>query len=97
MYRDGGNYKQYGEVIFSNDTNLGLSFIDEHIKNHLIDQLFFYPHQLGLKDLRYFPWDSGLDHMFHEYVEIEETAEPAKGTDVAEFLQMAKTKATDPH
>jgi hypothetical protein len=70
LYRDAGNYKQHGEVVFSNKTKLSPSFVDENIKKYLFDNMYFYPNQLGLKSLHFFPWDHEFDHLFHEYVEV---------------------------
>ncbi|MBS1778255.1 MAG: hypothetical protein JST70_02955 [Bacteroidetes bacterium] len=90
LYRDGANYKQFGEVIFSNPSAMDLAKVDEQIRKQLIDNEWFYPAEWGLKDLHYFAWDDELDHLFHEYIGIFPTDEPATEMDISAFLQKIK-------
>jgi len=90
LYRDAANYKQFGEVIFSNPSAMELATIDAQIRKQLIDNEWFYPAKWGLKDLHYFAWDVELDHIFHEYIGIFPTDEPATEMDVRAFLEKIK-------
>ena len=87
LYRDGGNYKQFGYVVFSNTLQKPLPVIDEIITSNLIDGLWFYADKWHLKDLHKFLWDNNLDHNWHEYESIEECEENVTNGDIAAFLQ----------
>ena len=41
LYRDGANYKNYNEVIFSNPNNRPVGEVDAIIKEGLIDRTWF--------------------------------------------------------
>jgi len=87
LYRDGGNYKNWGEVIFLNSGNRSLSEVENFIEGFLIDSEFFYAEDWGVPDLHFedFPWDDEIDHDWHQYQKISPTEEP--GTyDLEEFL-----------
>lgn len=87
LYRDGANYKQFGEVIFSNPSAMDLAIVDAQIRKQLIDSEWFYPAKWGLNDLHYFAWDDEIDHQFHEYIGISTTEELSDGADIASLLQ----------
>lgn len=87
LYRDGGNYKQFHEEIFTNNSNLSLEYIRNVIHTCLIDQEYFYVQDWQLKDLHLFYWDEELDHNLHEYEGIEETMEDATNIDITQFLK----------
>ncbi len=77
MYRDSGNYKNYGFIIFKNPEKLSLIFIEQEIRKRLIDAEFFEPSKVKIPQLvnNDFPYDSDLDHSWNEFVSIEETDE----------------------
>lgn len=77
LYRDAGNYKNYGHVIFANPNNFSLEQVMELIKPKLIDGQWFYTKEWGLPDLYFDRWDQELDHGFHEFEGVEFTDEKA--------------------
>ncbi len=77
LYRDAGNYKNYGQVIFANPNNLSLEQVTELIKSKLIDGQWFYAKEWGMPDLHFDRWDEELDHGFHEFEGVEFTEEAA--------------------
>lgn len=73
LYRDGGNYKDWGSVVFANPDNYSLPEAETIIKPKLIDETFFYAEEWGLPNLR---WDIGIDDpTWHEFVSLEFTDE----------------------
>src|SRR5690606_1346312 len=52
LYRDAGNYKQHGSVVFGNPNNRRLNEVDQRIRAALIDGEFFVARHWGLPDLR---------------------------------------------
>lgn len=91
MYRDGANYKQFGNVVFTNTQQLSIDYINKRISEKLIDSLWFYAGQWGLKDLHHFDWDEEIDHMLHEYEDVELTNEEPTNGDIADFLLTIKS------
>jgi hypothetical protein len=75
LYRDAGNYKLYGEVIFSNHKDSTVSEIESQIRKHLIDGEYFNPTEWGIVQLRFEEHDEELDHDWHEFEGIEVTSD----------------------
>ena len=75
LYRDASNYKQHGEVILSNETQLTVVEILTQIHSLLSDGLFFIAQQVQLEE-RFFAVVNEDDHPWHEYVQVEATTDP---------------------
>lgn len=89
LYRDGGNYKTFGSIIFINPTGLSINEIEQKLRDKLIDDCFFDPKILQVPALKHsnFSYDPELDHNFNEFESIEETVEMATGKrTINEFL-----------
>lgn len=86
-YRDAGNYKQFGSVIFSNSKKLTLDDATHLIQKKLISGEFFVPKDWDLPVLYFHPYDATLDHEYHEFENWEETFEKfSDPRDVSVFL-----------
>lgn len=95
-YRDYGNFKNYGRVVFSNRGDLTLPIIQQRIEDSLIDAEFFRSQDLRIPELsfREFPFDPDLDHTFHEFCAVSESNQPATDDlqrDISEFLQQLES------
>lgn len=87
-YRDAGNYKQFGSVIFSNPNRLSIEKATKLIQEKLISDEFFVPKNWNLPSLHFHSHDPELDHDYHEFESWEETWEmPTDQRDVHEFLR----------
>lgn len=87
-YRDAGNYKQFGSVIFSNLKRLSKEKATKLIQEKLISDEFFVPKNWNLTPLHLQPHDPELYHAYHEFESWEETFEKANDSrDVREFLE----------
>lgn len=75
LYRDAGNYKNYGQVIFDNPHSLSINEFEELIRTKLIDGQWFYTKDWKLPDLHFKKWDDELDHSFHEFENLSPTEE----------------------
>lgn len=51
LYRDAGNFKNWGEVIFSNPLNFNIKFIALMAEKILIEQPYFVAINAGIPDL----------------------------------------------
>jgi hypothetical protein len=91
LYRDGSNYKQHGEVIFSNEGLLPLAEVEKQIRRALNDGEFFIARQVHLEEC-FFTSLYDDDHPWHEYAGIEWTTDPPfdpnsdHARDIEEFL-----------
>jgi hypothetical protein len=75
LYRDSGNYKLYGDVIFSNQEAVLVVDIESQIRKCLIDGEHFDPIEWDIVPLRFEVYDDELDHDWHEFEKVEETQE----------------------
>lgn len=77
LYRDGANYKNYNEIIFFNPNSKPAKEIESIIKKVLIDETWFVAKDWDLPDMHFLqdPYDSEIDHSWHEFELIEETSE----------------------
>jgi hypothetical protein len=96
LYRDGANYKQFNEVVFSNPSDLTVKEIEETIKEKLIDSQWFVAKDWGLPNLHFkeYAWDSEIDHDWYEFESIKETLElVTTESNIEDFLSLInKTK-----
>lgn len=73
MYRDAGNYKQFGEIIFGNSELLSVCEIKDAAKIAAFDELWFNPKKINVHPLHAYVYDNDLDHDLHEILDFEET------------------------
>ena len=71
LYRDGGNYKNFGFVIFDNHDNLTLEEIEMLIKSKLIWDTWFYAKEWNLPDLCFANLDIDDNPTWHEFENVE--------------------------
>ena len=93
LYRDAGNYKTYGSVVFLNPNKLAVGEIEPALRSKLIDEVFFDPKTLGVPALRHseFTYSSEMDHSWNEFESLEETDEDAvDNRRIDELLLVAK-------
>ena len=91
LYRDGGNYKKYDYVIFSNPDNIGLSQIEVLIHVKLIDDTWFYANDWKLPELFFDTFHFRVDPTWHEFESIEYTDElPNSLISLYEFIETVK-------
>lgn len=90
LYRDGGNYKNYGFVILSNPGNLALTEVEKLIRNKLIDGEWFYPEEWGLPEL-FFDWvDFRVDPTWHEFGNVENTCQSISRDTISKVARNSK-------
>jgi len=93
LYRDAGNYKVYGEVIFLNFETKPLSELESILRSRLIDFEFFDPDTFQIPRLSHkeFPFNPKLDHSWNEFVSLELSLESATSSlTFSEFVQLVK-------
>lgn len=81
LYRDGGNFKNFGNVVFSNLEDIDTEFLLKAISEALVDGTFFEARAVEIPNLffEHLPFDPDLDHGWHEFERLQAT--PAAITD----------------
>ena len=74
LYRDAGNNKNFGFVIFANPGKLPTDQLKDTIVARLIDGEYFDHEAICVPDL-YFPIKNADDHSWHEFDNLETTTE----------------------
>ncbi len=82
LYRDGANYKQFNEVIFTNPQNVPVSEIEKSIKSFLIKGTWFFADNWSLPNQFFddYMWNNEIEHNWHEMECIKETTLDATET-----------------
>ena len=62
LYRDAGNFKSWGEVVFSNPHDVRADTIASMADQFLIDHAFFVAAKVDVPDLRFAEFIEVLDH-----------------------------------
>lgn len=71
MYRDAGNFKNWGEIVFSNPRDVPLNILSTNTKQALLDELYFDASTVGVPDLFFNDFDEDLDHEWHEFESLD--------------------------
>jgi hypothetical protein len=89
-YRDWGNFKRYGAVVFQNQHRISIDEVSQRVLSASIDGQFIDASQLGLPELffRDSPFDPDLDHGLHEYCSVSETELPANDASSRDILDL---------
>jgi hypothetical protein len=92
LYRDGANYKSWGEVIFSNPEQLPLNKIEERLVNVFPPNKLFVASQVSIPEVFLFLKGkfTKFDHCFHEFDCVETCEDDSTdllGRSISDFLQ----------
>ena len=91
IYRDSGNYKNFGSVVFNWDEQINIENLADLIRSKLIDGIWFYASQWHVPDLHFSTWDDEIDHTFHEFEMLEYTEEnPDALLSLSAFAELVK-------
>lgn len=66
LYRDAGNFKNWGKVVFSNPNGIAVNDVASIAEKALIDKTYFVASKVGVPDLRFAEYIPHLDHDWHE-------------------------------
>ena len=89
LYRDAGNFKNWGEFIFKNKNNIELKLLERKVRKILIDGEFFIAEIAGVKKLNFPEHIRELDHDWHEFHSLEDTEENVNdenNRDIVDFI-----------
>lgn len=90
LYRDAGNFKNWGEIVFLNPRNINPALAAAMAEKVLIDHAYFVAAKAGVPDLHFAEHDEELDHDWHEvhaFHATEDVPNDPQGRDVEEFIE----------
>lgn len=67
LYRDAGNFKQFGSVVFDNKECIPTDVLKNQFRTTLIDGQHFVAADVGIPNLWVCAYDAELDHEWHEF------------------------------
>ena len=80
LYRDAGNDKQWGRVVFANPESLALEVAEARLCAACDSHEFFVARQVNLEELYFEDFDDELDHGFHQFSKLEPTTDVTTDT-----------------
>lgn len=98
LYRDGGNYKKWGKVIFANPDRLDIDLVERELRHAFWVDGLFVAGQIRVPEVFLWAGDefSSDDHCYHELDgarSTENSADDAHHRSIREFLAEATEEA----
>jgi hypothetical protein len=98
LYRDGANYKSWGEVVFANPENLALDEIEKTLINAFLSGELFIASQISIPEKFLFLDGKFIkdDHCYHEFDNVEgceESPTDSLGRSITAFLSEVNSVA----
>ncbi|WP_289053373.1 hypothetical protein [Carboxylicivirga marina] len=89
LYRDEGNYKTYGEVIFSNPKQLSVEYITQRIESNLIEGSWFEPNKWNIPRFSFHQHNPfGIyDLLWYEFDCLSQCHETSNSNSIDDFLE----------
>ena len=88
LYRDSGNYKQFGHKDFSNPTGLSAEEVKRMLEQYLIDGMYFYPEEIGITKFRFHRYCD--DYSWYEMEGVEEAEGRTRKETIQDFIDRLK-------
>jgi len=96
LYRDGGNYKNYGSCVFKNPDNLSVDEIERRLEIAFLNRLHFIAEQVELPELFHDDYPTTDDVSFHEYSGVELSKEDESDSSqrtIKEFVEKVEKES----
>lgn len=94
LYRDAGNFKNWGEVVFSNPHAVPADVVASMAEKVLIDRTFFVATKAGVPDLHFVEYSEELDHGWHEvhaFLPTDKPSNDARARNIEEFVEALRS------
>ena len=99
LYRDAGNFKNWGEVVFANPRNICADRAAAMAEKALrIDSLYFVASEVNVPDLHFEELSEALDHDWHEvhtFQVTDDAPNDPQGRDIEAFFQLLQRSSRD--
>lgn len=86
IHRDSGNYKNFGHKDFSNPKDLSVDAVRERVEQSLIDGIYFYPEEVGIKKFRFHRYCD--DYSWYEMERLEVVEGKTKKETIDDFINL---------
>ena len=97
LYRDAGNYKNFGYAVFSNPESISVDEIKDKLEKAFKHEMLFIADQVDLQELFFEDFPSDDDISFHEFDGLEVTDEArndlSKRT-IKQFVELIKSESS---
>lgn len=91
LYRNASNYKEFGQLIFTNPNNLDSGKATSILKSKLIDKEYFYPTKVSVS--KFNKCDYEFEMEWYEFIQISSTEEnPTENINIESFISTFNTK-----
>jgi hypothetical protein len=94
LYRDAGNFKNWGEVVFSNPSNISVESVAAMAaETFRVGPAYFVASQMGVPDLHFPERDEELDHDWHEvhaFHSTDDDQSDPQGRNFETFIELLK-------
>jgi hypothetical protein len=98
LYRDAGNFKNWGEVVFSNPNEVPADAAALMAEKVLIDHAYFVAGRAGVPDLHFSECNEELDHSWHEahaFLSTDEQPTDAWTRNIEEFIESLRSASIE--
>jgi hypothetical protein len=98
LYRDAGNFKNWGEVVFSNPRDIPVGLVSAIASEFLIDRTFFVAVKAKVPDLHFAEFNENLDHGWHEthaFRSTDELPNDSRNRNIEEFIQALRSASIE--
>ena len=98
LYRDAGNFKRWGEVVFANPRRMTVEAVAGVVDTVLVDHCYFDASVAGVPDLHFPEHIDALDHGWHEVHEFVATSDApndAQSRTIEEFVTVLLERTTN--
>ncbi len=75
LYRDSGNYKNWGDVVFSNKNNISVELLSSLFRELFESGIYFNAAAINVQDLHFSEYNPTTDHSFHEFHKLTNTSD----------------------
>ena len=93
LYRDAGNFKNWGKIIFSNRKGHSAHYLKQQARKVLIDGEFFVADKANVPNLQFEEHITTLDHDWYEFYSFEPSIispNDSLGRDIEAFIEVLK-------
>ena len=94
LYRDAGNFKNWGALVFANPHNITAEAVTAYAENVLIDRTYFVASKACVPDLHFADPIEHLDHDWHEFHSFQptdETPNDSENRDIEQFVEALRS------
>lgn len=94
LYRDAGNFKIWGRIVFLNPNGVPADVVASMADQVLIDHTYFVAAKAAVPDLHFAEHIGDLDHDWHEVHAFRHTDEPpndTRGRNIEEFVESLRS------